>query len=318
MHAVDEKGDVSNVEILSIRPSSEYDELFKREVLETLASWRFAPALEAGRAVARDREWTVQSPPLEQRQVQDPLDEIRLGSLLWEVEQTRDWLLRIYTLPAEQQRRHLERLANIATRPEFAGVTVSPAAQGFHPTDTRAMRVYEFCTDHSLPVFVESGTEFAPGSVLEGGGGMKGYKDAPDDWEDQVKYFFGVDKLCNQYGFSECIGTAPMCDHRYFHFLPYAVPILMDEDGNALPREGVQKGRLVLVDPIPTSYWGGFTSGDEVTIHWDEDCPCGWGGPRAAETVRRFAESEGGDDKITCAGSQQAYNEFMEFVAGEG
>jgi len=158
--------------------------------------------------------------------------------------------------------------------------------------------------------------EFAPGSVLSGGGGMKGYKDAPDDWEEQVKYFFGVEKLGNQYGFSECIGNAPLCDHGFFHFLPYTVPILMDSDGNALPREGVQTGRLVLVDPIPTSYWGGFTSGDEVTMHWEEDCGCGWGGPRAAKTIRRFAEGEGGDDKITCAGSQAAYNEFMEFVAG--
>ena len=29
--------------------------------------------------------------------------------------------------------------------------------------------------------------EFAPGSIMTGGGGMKGYKDAPADWEDQVK-----------------------------------------------------------------------------------------------------------------------------------
>jgi len=158
--------------------------------------------------------------------------------------------------------------------------------------------------------------EFAPGTIMVGGGGMKGYKDAPADWEDQVKEFFGVDRLCNQYGFSECIGNAPLCEAGYFHFMPYTVPILMDGDGKALPREGVQKGRLVLVDPIPTSYWGGFTSGDEVTMHWDDDCPCGWTGPRAEKTIRRFAESEGGDDKITCAGSQQAYNEFMEFVAG--
>ena len=51
------------------------------------------------------------------------------------------------------------------------------------------------------------------------------------------------------------------------------------------------------------------------------NCPTGvdmivYTPPRAAKTIRRFAESEGGDDKITCAGSQQAYNEFMEFVAG--
>jgi hypothetical protein len=159
--------------------------------------------------------------------------------------------------------------------------------------------------------------DFAPGSIMIGGGGMKGYKDAPADWEDQVKHFFGVGKLGNQYGFSECIGNAPLCDAGFFHFLPYTVPLLMDAEGRALPREGVQKGRLALVDPIPVSYWGGFVSGDEVTMHWEEDCPCGWGGPRAAKTIRRFAESEGGDDKITCAGSQQAYNEFMEFVAGE-
>ena len=38
----------------------------------------------------------------------------------------------------------------------------------------------------------------------------------------------------------------------------------------------------------------------------------------AAWTYRRFAENEGDDDKITCAGSQQAYNEFMEFVQGDG
>jgi len=159
--------------------------------------------------------------------------------------------------------------------------------------------------------------EFAPGSILMGGGGMKGYKDAPDDWEDQVKYFFGINKMGNQYGFSECIGNAPMCEAGFFHFPPYSVPILMDQDGKAMPREGVQTGRLVLVDPIPTSYWGGFTSGDEVTMHWEDDCDCGWKGPHAAKTIRRFAEKEGGDDKITCAGSQQAYNEFMEFVAGD-
>lgn len=159
--------------------------------------------------------------------------------------------------------------------------------------------------------------EFAPGSVLQGGGGMKGYKDAPDDWEEQVKEFFGIERMGNQYGFSEIIGNGPLCEAGFFHMPPYSVMLLMGPDGEALPREGVQKGRLVVVDPIPLSYWGGFTSGDEVTVHWEDDCDCGWKSPRIAKTIRRFAESEGGDDKITCAGSQQAYNEFMEFVAGD-
>ena len=159
--------------------------------------------------------------------------------------------------------------------------------------------------------------EFAAGSVLMGGGGMKGYKDAPDDWEDQVKAFFGIPRMGNQYGFSEIIGNGPLCEAGFFHMPPYSVMLLMGPNGEALPREGVQKGRLVVMDPIPQSYWGGFTSGDEVTIHWDEDCDCGWKSPRIGKTIRRFAENEGGDDKITCAGSQQAYNEFMEFVQGD-
>ncbi|MFA7601436.1 MAG: hypothetical protein WCY29_00385 [Novosphingobium sp.] len=159
---------------------------------------------------------------------------------------------------------------------------------------------------------------FAPGSIISGGGGMKGYKDAPDDWEDQIKAFFGVDFMGNQYGFSECIGNAPLAEDGFFYLPPYSVPLLMGPDGEALPREGVQTGRLVLVDLIPQSYWGGFTSGDEVTIHWDdEDTETGWRAPRIAKSIRRIGENEGGEDKITCAGSQQAYNEFMEFVAGE-
>jgi hypothetical protein len=169
----------------------------------------------------------------------------------------------------------------------------------------------------------QAGTEkglkpsFAPGSVVTGGGGMKGYKGAPDNWEEIIKDFFGIDRIGNMYGFSECIGHAPMCSHGHFHVLPYSIPILMDRDANALPQEGVQTGRMVFIDLLAESYWGGFVSGDEVTMRWDEDCPCGWGGPRIDKDVRRFSEAEGGDDKITCAGSQQAYNEFMDFVAGE-
>ena len=160
--------------------------------------------------------------------------------------------------------------------------------------------------------------EFAPGSIISGGGGMKGYKDAPDDWEDQIKAFFGVDFMGNQYGFSECIGNAPLGKDDFFYLPPYSIPLLMGPNGEALPREGVQTGRLVLVDLIPQSYWGGFTSGDEVTIHWDdEETGTGWRAPRIAKSIRRIGENEGGEDKITCAGSQQAYNEFMEFVAGE-
>jgi hypothetical protein len=158
--------------------------------------------------------------------------------------------------------------------------------------------------------------EFAPGSVMVGGGGMKSYKGASENWENDLTEFFGIPKLSNFYGFSECIGYSPMCEAGYFHFMPYVIPIVVEEDMRQLPRTGVQTGRMVLVDLLAESYWGAFTSGDEVTIHWEEDCACGWKSPRLEKTIRRLSQSEGGEDKITCAGSQQAYNEFMDYVIG--
>ena len=158
--------------------------------------------------------------------------------------------------------------------------------------------------------------EFAPGSILMSGGGMKGYRDAPADWQDLIKDFFGIDRLCSMYGMSECMGQAPLCSEGYFHFLPYTIPVVLDEDAVPMPTHGVHTGRLALFDLLAETYWGGFISGDRVTIHWDEDCACGWKGPRIDREIVRFGELAGGDDKITCAGTAKAYNEFMDYVSG--
>jgi hypothetical protein len=158
--------------------------------------------------------------------------------------------------------------------------------------------------------------DFAPDSILMAGGGMKGYKDAPADWQVLLKKFFGVDRIASMYGMSECMGTAPKCPAEFYHFLPYTVPVVLDEDARALPREGVQTGRLALFDLLAETYWGGFISGDRVTIYWDEACECGWKGPRIDGNIVRFSELEGGDDKITCAGTAKAYSDFMDYVSG--
>lgn len=158
--------------------------------------------------------------------------------------------------------------------------------------------------------------DFADDSILMAGGGMKGFKDAPADWEQLIKDFFGIDRIRSMYGMSECMGTAPKCDADYFHFLPYTIPIVLDENAVPLPTEGVQTGRMALFDLLAETYWGGFISGDRVTIHWDYACACGWGGPRIEKNVARFGELDGGDDKITCAGTAKAYNDFMDYVSG--
>jgi hypothetical protein len=157
--------------------------------------------------------------------------------------------------------------------------------------------------------------DFAPGSVLFTSGGLKGMKEPPADWEQLLKDFFGIDRISSIYGMTECMGYAPLCSANHYHFFPYTVPILLDPAGNVLPREGVQTGRFAFVDLLAESYWGGFISGDRLTLYWDEDCECGWKGVRLDRNIARFSELEGGDDKISCAGSEELYSEFMDYVS---
>jgi len=156
---------------------------------------------------------------------------------------------------------------------------------------------------------------FAPDSFISTGGGMKGLKDPPDDWEAFVIDYFGVERIAAIYGMSEIMGTAPKCSHGYYHLPPWTLAILLDADNIELPKQGTQTGRFAAFDILAESYWGGFISGDRVTIQWEEDCRCGWKGPRVDPEIARFSELAGGDDKISCSGSVQAYNEFMDYVS---
>ena len=47
------------------------------------------------------------------------------------------------------------------------GLTLSPSAQDFHPTDTRAMAVYERACEHRLPIVFHQGGHFAARSKME-------------------------------------------------------------------------------------------------------------------------------------------------------
>jgi hypothetical protein len=187
--------------------------------------------------------------------------------------------------------------------------------------DYRGQKVSIGGTTGDLVAFVRRGQamgivcDFAPGSTIGSGGGLKGLKDPPEDPEAYLKEFFGIDRMSMTYGFAENMGQAPRCDKGFYHFFPYTVPVVLDEDFAALPREGVQTGRMCLFDLLAESYWGGFISGDRVTVYWDHDCDCGWTGPRIDGNIKRFSELEGvADDKISCAGSAEAYSGFMDYV----
>jgi hypothetical protein len=64
---------------------------------------------------------------------------------------------------------------------------------------------------------------------------------------------------------------------------------------------------------MPDSYWGGFISGDEVTADWSP-CQCGRTTPHLEGRIERYSEKQGGDDKITCAASDEAHGAALEML----
>jgi hypothetical protein len=154
---------------------------------------------------------------------------------------------------------------------------------------------------------------FSSDSLITTGGGAKGQV-VPDDWEDEVKRFTGVDRLQHGYGMTEFMGIQKMCEEERYHFEPHVVPFVLDpDDGSPLPREGEQTGRFAFFDLLAESYWGGFISGDEVSLSRDV-CECGRTTPHIARKIERFSDKKGGDDKITCAASDEAHANALEFL----
>jgi hypothetical protein len=155
---------------------------------------------------------------------------------------------------------------------------------------------------------------FSSDSILITGGGLKGY-DAPEDWPSVLKEFYGVDEFYTLYGMTECTAILPMCKNGHYHVYPYLIPFVLDvETGEALPRKGTQTGRYGFYDLLAETYWGGLLTGDKVTVHYD-DCGCGWKGAWLEDNIMRYSElQEDREDKISCSGSQDAYNEFLDFI----
>ena len=76
----------------------------------------------------------------------------------------------------------------------------------------------------------------------------------------------------------------------------------------------IQTGRAAFFDLGVNNHWGGFISGDEVTIHWDEQCPCGMKGAFMKNDVVLYSEKQGGDDKINCAATASAHQDALDFL----
>jgi hypothetical protein len=183
----------------------------------------------------------------------------------------------------------------------------------------RGERVWVLATWNVLYGMAQAGLErgvenvFAPDSLVTTGGGAKGQV-VPDDWEETVKRFVGVDRIQHAYAMTEMTGLSKLCEHGRYHWEPWVIPFVLDpSDGTLLPQSGVQTGRAAIFDLLPRSYWGGFVTGDEVTATW-EPCPCGRTTAHIERRIERYSDKRGGDDKITCAASDDAHRAALEFL----
>ncbi|MET0378664.1 MAG: hypothetical protein ABW049_06680 [Spongiibacteraceae bacterium] len=155
---------------------------------------------------------------------------------------------------------------------------------------------------------------FAADSLIGSGGGLKG-QPLPDDWKQQIEEVIGA-PVQLAYGMSEICCMNNMCSHGNYHVPPALIVYVLDEhSGQPLPRKGEQTGRAALFDTLPDMYWGGFVTGDEITVNWDGNCACGRHGEYILPTIRRFSDKNGNDDKISCAGAPDAQEKAMEFLA---
>src|SRR5271154_5905118 len=187
----------------------------------------------------------------------------------------------------------------------------------------RGKRVFMLGTYHLMYDIAKAGLErgvrnvFAPDSAILTGGGMKGVA-LPDDFMDVIKDFLGVDCIQVGYGFSESSTFHWGCSEGRYHVAPWVIPFVLDpETSEPLPRNGVQTGRAAVYDILLRAHWGGVISGDEVTVNWDLQCPCGQASVAFEPEIMRYSEKQGvEDDRITCAATHEVHNEAVNFMKG--
>jgi hypothetical protein len=146
--------------------------------------------------------------------------------------------------------------------------------------------------------------DFHPSTIVTGGGGTKGAA-LPDDHQEQILAFFGIghENVQSGYGMSELSAGAPNVDGRY-RLMPWVVPLILDDAGERLVHapEGTVEGRFAFLDVSIEGRWGGVITGDRVVADFST--------PNISivdGSVARYSEQEGGDDKLTCAGTIDAY-----------
>ena len=145
---------------------------------------------------------------------------------------------------------------------------------------------------------------FHPETVLIAGGGTKG-ADLPPDYQDQILAFFGFgqERVLGGYGMSELSAAMPRRDGRC-RVAPWVIPLILDREGNELlnQRRRTDRRSVRLLRRRARGSLGRLISGDHVTADLGGASPAVLDG-----TISRYTDLEGGDDKLTCAGTIDAF-----------
>jgi hypothetical protein len=153
--------------------------------------------------------------------------------------------------------------------------------------------------------------DFHPATLMSIGGGTKGAK-LPPDYQQQITAFFGVtpDRITASYAMVEMSGfCAKIPGTQSYAVPPWIIPLVLDKAGekllNPTTRTGTAEGRMAFFDVLADGRWGGIISGDKVRVEFGS----GLGGVRVpvVHEVNRYADLEEGEDKLSCAGSIDAY-----------
>jgi hypothetical protein len=140
------------------------------------------------------------------------------------------------------------------------------------------------------------------------GGGLKGAV-LPENFLETIMDTFNVsfDRLYQYYGMQEINSTMPRCKARRYHVPPWVIVLMLDQHGeNLLPVSGAEvEGRGGFFDLSLDGRWGGVISGDKIHLRYGR-CDCGHEGPTVGSTIVRYSDL-GDGDKITCAGTIEAY-----------
>lgn len=148
---------------------------------------------------------------------------------------------------------------------------------------------------------------FHPDTHIMTGGGAKGF-DMPPDHVEQIMQFFGVtlDNFTQGYGMQEASSGARMNEWGRYEFPGWIVPLVLDDAGEKLLEpKGKIAGRMALFDVSIDGRWGGIISGDRVVMDYGPS-PSGRAVPAVTE-IARYSDLEGGDDKLTCAGTIDSF-----------